>query len=95
MIKNPIRITDYAKLSIEDNNYVLHYRIKAGKKPNGSEAKSEWKWILGGFFPTAGSALQDFVTNAPVYSPEELKTFKDLVNCIKGAEKRMKELAGD
>lgn len=95
MIKNPIEITDYAKLSVEDNNYVLHYRVKAGKKPNGSEAKREWKWILGGYFPTAGSALRDFVANAPVYSEEELKSLKELVDCIKKAEKRMTELLGD
>lgn len=95
MIKNPIKITEYAKLSVEDNSYVLHYRVKAGKKPNGSDAKSEWKWMLGGYFPTAGSALRDFVVNAPVYSEKELKSLKDLVGCIKKAEGRMTELLGD
>ena len=92
MIKNPIKISDYARMSVEDNNYTMEYRIKAGTKPDGSEAKNEWKWILGGYFSTAESALQDFVANAPVYAPEELKTLKELVDCIKGAEKRMTEL---
>jgi hypothetical protein len=70
----------------------MEYRTKAGTKPDGSKAKCEWKWIVGGYFPSAESALQDFITNAPVYSPEELKTLKDLVGCIKSAEKRMVEL---
>ncbi len=82
-------------MSVEDNNYTLEYRVRAGAKPDGSQAKSEWKWILGGYFPTVGSALRDFVANAPVYSEEELKSLKDLVDCIKKAEKRMTELLGD
>jgi len=94
MIKNPIKISDYARMYVEDNNYTMEYRIKTGTKPDGSKAKEEYKWILGGYFPTAGSALRDFVANTPVYSPEELKTFKDLVDCIKEAERRMTELSG-
>lgn len=95
MINNPIKISDYARIFIEDNNYTMEYRIKAGAKPDGSKAKSEWKWICGGYFPTAESALQDFIANAPVYSPEELRTLKDLVDCIKSAEKGMTELLKD
>jgi|GEM_PF-6488440 len=95
MIKNPIKISDYARMSVEDNNYTMEYRIKAGTKPDGSQARGEWKWILGGYFPTIGSALRDFVANAPVYSSEELKTLKELADCIKDAEKRMTELLGN
>jgi len=94
MINNPIIITDYARMYVEDNNYTMEYRIKAGTTPGGEKARNEWRWICGGYFPTAESAFRDFVDNAPIYSPEELKTFKDLVECIKTAEKRMTELLG-
>ena len=94
MIKNPIEVNDYARIFVEDSNYTLEYRVRTKAKLDGSKAKSEWKWICGGYFPTAGSALRSFVENAPVYSPEELNSFKDLVACIKNAEKRISELLG-
>ncbi|MFZ2226479.1 MAG: hypothetical protein WA064_03415 [Candidatus Moraniibacteriota bacterium] len=94
MINNPIKITDYARMYVEDNNYTMEYRVKTGVTPGGGKAKNEWKWILGGYFPTIESAFRDFVENAPIYSPEELKSLRDLVECIKTAEERMTELLG-
>ncbi len=92
MVKKPIKINEYSRLTIEDSNYVVEYKVKAGIRPDGEKPKNEFKWNVGGYFQTLELALNDWVANSPIYTEEDHKSLKDVVKCIQGAEVTVKKL---
>lgn len=82
-----IPIDKNSKIEIEDNNYILYYKVK------DSKAKTEKKtWALGGYFPTLDTLLQDWVINAPAHTSEALTSLKQVVEIIQRAEKHIETL---
>ena len=87
-----IKIDKDSRMLIENNNYILEYRVKAGKAPGGADPKEEYKWQVDGYFPTLDVLLKDWVANAPYRSKESLKSLQDVVDCIHEAEAHMDKL---
>lgn len=73
-----IQIDKDSRVKIEDNNYTLEYLIEGSGEP---------KWEVDGYFPTLESLLVDWVTNAPARSQEDIKSLKEVIVCIKEAQK--------
>ena len=82
-----IKIDENSKIVIEDNNYILFYRVQ------DSKAKDERKkWAVAGYFPDLASLSQDWVKNAPARDRRTLTTLQDVVECIQNAESRVTKL---
>lgn len=80
----PIMLSPGARLEIEDNNYILKYKVET---KDGSA-----RWSVGGYFPTLESALQDYIKNAPARSSKAIHDLSGVIECIKEAEKRITNL---
>ena len=90
---NNIKIDENTRMLIEDNNYTLEYRVPKGEFM-GKKAVG-FKWVLGGYFPTLDTLLQDYIKNAPSHpnaSDLPVRNLKEVVDCIQRAEKRVEEL---
>jgi hypothetical protein len=88
-----IKIDDHARMLIEDNNYILEWKVPKGdfqgKKGIG------FHWILGGYFPSVDSLLKDYVINRPSHQKDgEMppRNLQEVVDCIQKAEKRIEKL---
>lgn len=82
-----IQLDENSKMEVEDNNYILYYRRKK------TDAKIEGKkWVVGGYFPTLDTLLQDWVINAPAHSGTVLTSLKQVVEIIQRAEKHIEQL---
>jgi len=88
-----IKISETARMLLEDNNYTLEYKVPKGdfqgKKGIG------FKWEIGGYFNSLDHLLQDWVRNAPSHQNDRetaLKTLQDVVDCIRSAEKHIEKL---
>jgi hypothetical protein len=82
MVK-PIQLDEGVILEIEDNNYILKYQRKGGKRK---------RYDVGGYFPTLATLLQDYVINSPARSSRVLTTLKEVVDHIKATERRVAHL---
>lgn len=49
-------------------------------------------WVIGGYFPTIDTLLQDWVINAPAHSDKPLQSLQDVVDVIRKAEKHITTL---
>ena len=90
---NYIKIDENSRILLEDNNYTLEYRVKTGLKPDGTKSLKEFKWILGGYYPTLASLCTSWVENAPSHqNPDKIQSLRDIVVCLQEAEKHITKL---
>lgn len=90
---NYIKIDESSRILLEDSNYTLEYRVKSGIQPGGKKATKEFRWIIGGYFPSLDSLLQDWVCNAPArQNAGVLKSLQDVAKCIQDAEAHIAKL---
>ena len=82
-----IRIDDDSRIKVEENNYTLQYKRKTENGEN--------RWDTGGYFPTIGSLLKDWVINAPTRSSQAIHDLKGLVSCIHDAERHIERLLSE
>lgn len=87
-----ISINEDSRIRIEDSNYTLEYRVKVGLRPDGTESTKEFRWIVGGYFPSLVSLANDWVSNAPARQKASISTMKELVEIIQNAEKHIASL---
>lgn len=88
-----IKIDENARMLVEDNNYVLEWKVKSGVRPDGTEPTKEFKWVLGGYFPELDALLRDYVKNAPSHQNQgKIKSLQDVVDCIREAEANVTKL---
>ena len=57
------------------------------------KSAKEFKWEVGGYFPTLDTLLQDYVINTPSHKNQaEIKSLQDVVDVIREAEARIVKL---
>jgi hypothetical protein len=92
---NYIKIDENARMLLEDANYTLEWKVKSGIRPDGKKSSSEFKWVLGGYFPTLASLCQDYISNAPrhlKHGEKPLSTMKEVVEYIQKADRHINNL---
>ena len=78
---------------IEDKNYTLEWKVKAGVRPDGKDPASEYKWVLGGYFATLDQLLLDYVASSPSHQNDgKIKSLQDVCKVIQDAEATIKKL---
>lgn len=90
-----IEIDEDSRIRVEENNYTLEYRVKVGLKPDGTKSDKEYRWIVGGYFPSLVALANDWVSNAPARKKDgdlPIKNMRELVECIQNAEKHITSL---
>ena len=88
-----IKIDNTTRVLVEDNNYTLEYKTKSGMNPNGDKPTKEFKWVLGGYFPTIEQVLNDYCKSSPSHQKDgEIQSLQDIIDCIKKAEETIKKL---
>lgn len=86
-----IPIDENSRMFIEDNNYTLQYRRTGIDPKTGKMGKGDM-WVLGGYFPTMDTLLQDWVINAPAHAKQPPESLKEVCQIIKDAEKLITNL---
>ena len=90
---NKVKIDDTTRILVEDDNYTLEYKVKSGLKPDGTKSTKEFKWVLGGYFPTIEQVLNDYVKNAPSHQKDgSIQSLQDIIDCIREARETIKKL---
>jgi hypothetical protein len=88
-----IKIDENSRILLEEDNYTLEYRVKSGMTPEGKAPIKEFKWIIGGYFPTLASLATDWVSNAPSHQKDgKIQSLQDVVECIQKAEVHIEKL---
>jgi hypothetical protein len=87
-----INIDEDSRIRIEEDSYTLEYRVKVGLRPDGTKSNKEFRWIIGGYFPTLVSLANDWVSNAPARRKASISTMKELVETIQNAEEYITNL---